>query len=94
MMSKYGIHSEYNMNNFLKTISKSKKKKDLKGVNTGKEKEFTRLILKTYSDVQKEMSEEYKLIHEENKEFSESYKFFEQLTKKQFYIEDTFKDLL
>lgn len=94
MMSKYGIHSEYNMNNFLKTISKSKKKKDLKGVNTGKEKEFTRLILKTYSDAQKEMSEEYKLIHEENKEFSESYKFFEQLTKKQFYIEDTFKDLI
>ncbi len=34
MMSKYGIHSEYNMNNFLKTISKSTKKKDLKGVNT------------------------------------------------------------
>lgn len=91
---KYRLNPQLIMNNYLKSKNKLKKKKEIKGVNTGKERQITRLILKTYVQTQKEMNDEYKIIHEKNKEFLESYKLFEEITKKKYHIEDSFKDLI
>ncbi len=79
---KHKLNPQHILNDYLKSKNKIKKKKEIKGVNTGKERQITRLILKTYSETQKEMSDEYKLIHEKNKEFQDSYKLFEEITKK------------
>jgi hypothetical protein len=79
---KHRLNPQLIMNNYLKSKNKLKKKKEIKGVNTGKERQITRLILKTYVQTQKEMNDEYKIIHEKNKEFLESYKLFEEITKK------------
>ena len=91
---KHKLNPQHILNDYLKSKNKLKKKKEIKGVNTGKERQITRLILKTFSQTQKEMSDEYKLIHEKNKEFQDSYKLFEEITKKKYNIEDSFKDLI
>ena len=91
---KHKLNPQHILNDYLKSKNKIKKKKEIKGVNTGKERQITRLILKTYSETQKEMSDEYKIIHEKNKEFQDSYKLFEEITRKKNNIEDSFKDLI
>ena len=63
-------------------------------MDTFKEREKTKFILKAYSEGQNRQNKKYKKMHEENKLFADSYKLFDKIRIKKKYNEVTFKELI
>ena len=87
----FGRNLTYNLHSYLN----QRKGKSKKGpLDTFKEREKTRFILKAFAEDQKENNKKYEEMHEENKVFTESYKLFDKIRTKKKYNEVTFKELI
>ena len=86
-----GRNLTYNLHSYLKQRKGKNKNPSL---DTFKEREKTKFILKAYSEGQNRQNKKYKKMHEENKLFADSYKLFDEIRIKKKYNEVTFKELI
>ena len=89
-MKKKSIN-EYNLIKYFKFLLKEENKKKKKGFDTSKIKENQRIILKGFTDNQRNITEEIKKLKNENDLFHKSYKLYSK--KNKFYYEIIFEDL-
>ena len=71
-----GRNLTYNLHSYLKQRKGKNKNPSL---DTFKEREKTKFILKAYSEGQNRQNKKYKKMHEENKLFADSYKLFDKI---------------